>query len=185
MPRHLQVGGRIHGENDQGLSFAGVDFRDIREVKRFLDFANILSDLIRRRALEGEKMPHEVKNFSVHEPTARRVSKDMAGCPVDLGVPIRIIVDQRGHILHVIVLWEGTDTDQSVKLVKETQERLPGPNVVNFERGFHSPENQIGLDKMRDCNAMRKKGKLSEAERARRSDPLFKKMANLHKGIVW
>ena len=102
---------------------------------------------------------------------------------MELGVPICIIEDQYGHILHVIVMWEGTDKDYTVKLVKEAQERFPGLRVASFDRGFHSPENQVELDKMLDFNAMPKKGKLNEAERARRSDPLFKKMANWHSGI--
>ena len=170
-------------ETIRGLRVAGVDCREIREVERFLGFANILSDQIRRRVLEGEKIPHEEKIFSIYETHTRWISKGKAGCPVELGVPICIIEDQYGHILHVIVMWEGTDKDYTVKLVKEAQERFPGLRVVSFDRGFHSPENQVELDKMLDFNAMPKKGKLNEAERARRNDPLFKKMANWHSGI--
>ena len=167
----------------RGLRLAGIDCREIREVERFLGFANILSDRTRRRVLEGEKIPHEEKIFSIYEPHTRWISKGKAGCPVELGVPICIIEDQFGHILHVIVMWEGTDKDQSVKLVEEAQERFPGLRVASFDRGFHSPENQAELDKKLDFYAMPKKGKPAEAERARRSDPLFKKMANWHSGI--
>ena len=166
-----------------GIRLAGFDFREIREVARFLGFANILSDRIRRRVLEGEKIPHEEKIFSIYETTARWISKGKAGCPVELGVPICIIADQCGHILHMIVMREGTDKDQSVKLVEKAQERFPGLRVASFGRGFHSPENQVELDNMLDFNAMPKKGKPAEAERARRNDPLLKKMANWHSGI--
>ena len=78
---------------------------------------------------------------------------------------------------------EGTDKDCAVKLVKEAQERFPGLRVASCDRGFRSPENQVELDKILDFNAMPKKGKPAEAERARRNDPLFKKMANRRSGI--
>ena len=78
---------------------------------------------------------------------------------------------------------EGTDKDYAVKLVEEAQEKFPGLRVASFDRRFRGPENRVELDKVLDCDPMPKKGKPAEAERARQSDPLFRKMANRRSGI--
>ena len=123
------------------------------------------------------------KIFSIYEPHMRWISKGKAGCPVELGVPICIIEDLYGHILHMIAMREGTDKDHSVKLVEKARERCPGLLFASFDRGFHSPDNQIEIDILLDRDPMPKKGKLNEAERARRSDPLFNRFANWRSGI--
>ena len=114
---------------------------------------------------------------------ARRISKGKAGCPAELGVPICIIEDRHGRILHAIAMREGTGKDCAVRPVEEAQERFPGLRVASFDRGFRGPENRIELDKWLGRDPMPRKGKPAVAERARRSDPLLRKMASRRSGI--
>ena len=47
--------------------------------------------------MKGEKIPHAQKVFSVFETHTRWVSKGKAGNPVELGVPVCVVEDQRRH----------------------------------------------------------------------------------------
>ena len=57
-----------------------------------------------RRLLQGERIPHQEKVFSIFEPT-RWISKGKAGRPVELGVAVCVVEDQYQFILHHKLLW--------------------------------------------------------------------------------
>ena len=78
---------------------------------------------------------------------------------------------------------EGIDKDLSVPLVEEALKKHPTLDSASFDRGYHGPDSQAALDRMVRCNAMQKKGKMNEAERARRSDPEFRMMTRAHSRI--
>ena len=167
----------------RALEAAGAAEWQIRKLEHFIGCARILMDQVKRRVLKGEKIPHCEKIFSVFEPHTRWIAKGKAGCIAELGVPVHILADQNGFILVAMIGWQGVDKDFAVPLVEEAQKRHPQLNSVSFDRGYHSPENQAQLDRMLECNAMPRKGKMNEAERERQSDPEFKMMARSHSRI--
>ena len=61
---------------------------------------------------------------------------------MELGVPVCILEDQHGFILHHEVMWQGNDVDYAVPIVETSRERFPDLRAVSFDRGFHSPENR-------------------------------------------
>ena len=130
-------------------------------------------DQVERRLLLGETIPHEEKVFSIFEPHTRWVSKGKAGTPVELGVPVALIEDQHRFILHHEVLWEGSDVDAAVPLVRKAQERFPDLRACSFDRNFHSRDNRVRLDDLLDLNALPKKGYLSKADREREASEDF------------
>ena len=155
----------------------------IRKLEHFIGCARILMDQVERRILKGEKIPHCEKIFSVFEPHTRWIAKGKAGHIAELGVPVHILADQNGFILVAMIGWEGVDKDFAVPLVEEAQKMHPQLDAASFDRGYHSPENQAALDRLVECNAMQKKGKMNEAERERQSDPEFQMMARSHSRI--
>ena len=76
-------------------------------------------DQVERRLLCGETIPHEEKVFSIFEGHTRWISKGKSGTPVELGVPVALIEDQYGFILHHKILWEGEDVYVAVPMVQE------------------------------------------------------------------
>ena len=104
------------------------------------------------------RFPHEEKVFSIFEGHTRWISKGKAGTPVELGVPVALIEDQYGFILHHEVLWEGEDVDVAVPMVKQAQVLYPELRACSFDRGFHSPANRVGLDALLDVNAVAGQG---------------------------
>ena len=139
-----------------------------------------------RRLLKGETVMHDEKVFSIFEEPTRWVSKGKAGYAVEFGVPVCVVEDQFQFILHHKMMWEGSDTEIAVLIIKETQALYPDLRVCSFDRGFHSPDNRVRLDTMLDLNALPRKGRLCVAEReeaqafaeARRQYPAVESVIN-------
>ena len=124
-------------------------------------------DQVSRRLLQGEKIPHEEKVFSVFEEHTRWVSKGKAGRPVELGVPVCIVEDQHQFVLGWTIEWSGGDTDIAVPLVKACQEAYPELHACSFDKGFHSAANRAALDGILALNALPGKGRLSGKDKER------------------
>ena len=140
-------------------------------------------DHVERCLLKGETIPQDEKVFSIFESHTRWISKGKAGTPVELGVPVCVLEDNHGFILHHEVMWQGSDVDYAQPMIRETQARFPELRWCSFDRGFHSPENRLVLDELLDHNVLPRKGYLSKAGRAREQDPVFVAMRRQHPAI--
>ncbi len=139
------------------LEEKGVDCSRIRDL---LAHAGRQAGQTRRRLLLDEVIPHHEKVFSMFEPHTRWISRGKAGCPVEFGVPVCILEDEHGFVLHHEVMWQGSDAGHAVPMVAAARERFPDLRAVSFDRGFHSPDNRAQLDDMLDLNVLPKKGYL-------------------------
>ena len=96
---------RLH--NPRPGPFVGPGKRDV--PAHCIDHAKRRIDRVGRRLPDGETIPHDEKVFSIFEPHTRWVSKGKAGVMVELGVPLCIVDDECGFILHHRIMWEGSD----------------------------------------------------------------------------
>ena len=163
---------------DQGVGELGC-----RSITGLVAHARRQIDQVERRLLRGETIPHDEKVFSIFEEHTRWVSKGKAGTPVELGVPVAIIEDQYGFILHHEVLWEGEDVDVAVSMVQEAQALYPELRACSFDRGFHSRDNRVRLDALLDVNALPGRGYLSRADREREEEESFVAARRAHPAI--
>ena len=161
----------------------GVGELGCRSISGLVAHARRQIDQAERRLLRGETIPHEEKVFSIFEEHTRWVSKGKAGTPVELGVPVAIIEDQYGFILHHKVLWEGEDVDVAVPMVQEAQALYPELRACSFDRGFHSRDNRVRLDALLDVNALPGRGYLSRAAREREEEESFVAARRAHPAI--
>ncbi len=129
----------------------GVKAWKIVEIESCIAHAQRQIDQVERRLLRGETIPQDEKVFSIFEPHTRWIAKGKAGCLVELGVPVCILEDRHGFVLHHEVMWEGSDVDHGVPMVENAQARFPDLRAVSFDRGFHSPGNRVRLDELLDC----------------------------------
>ena len=95
------------------------------QIEGYLAHARRQIDQIERRLLRGETIPHDEKVFSIFEDHTRWISKGKAGRPVELGVPVCVLEDQHGFLLHHEILWRGGDTDIAVPMIEAAQARFP------------------------------------------------------------
>ena len=140
-------------------------------------------DQIRRRALFGERIPHQEKVFSLFEPHTEWINKGKAGVPVELGLRVAVSEDQYGFILHHRVMEKTTDDQIAVPLVKESCARFPEITSASLDKGFHSPANQAALAEIIELPVVPKKGKRSAAELERESDPEFIRLRRRHSAV--
>ncbi|MEA3242971.1 MAG: hypothetical protein U9Q19_05955, partial [Pseudomonadota bacterium] len=96
----------------------------LQELEGFTAHARRQIDQIERRVIQGERIPHEEKCFSIFEPHTEWISKGKAGIPVELGLRVCVVEDSDRFILHHQVMEKTTDDKVAVAMVDETQQRF-------------------------------------------------------------
>lgn len=165
----------------QGLTEADVCMT--LEIEGFMMHALRQIDQIRRRVIEGEKIPHGEKVFSIFEPHTEWISKGKAGVPVELGVRVAILEDQYQFILHHQVMEKQTDERVAVSIVEEAKKRFAALSACSFDKGFHSPENQQALKEILEQVTLPRKGKLSKQAKAEEESEPFRKAKRAHGAV--
>jgi len=155
----------------------------LSKLNQYVAHAEVQMDQIRRRVLNEEIIPHAEKVFSIFQPHTEWISKGKAGVPVELGLKVCVIEDQYRFILHHQVMENVTDSDIAISIIEETRKRFPNLRAISYDKGFHSPENQIGLKKLLEKVVLPKKGKLSKIDKAHESEPEFRKLRKQHSAV--
>ena len=140
-------------------------------------------DLIYRRVIEHEAIPHAEKVFSLFEPHTEWISKGKAGVPVELGLRVCVLQDQFGFTLHHQVMQKQTDDQVAVPMAERAKARFPALTQVSYDKGFWSPGNLEKLETLLDRAVLPKKGKLSAKDKKRESHPEFVRAKRKHSAV--
>lgn len=152
-------------------------------IEYYMGHAAHQIELIRRRVLDGEVIPHEQKIFSIFESHTEWISKGKAGVPVELGLRVCIVEDQYGFVLHHLVMERQSDVEVAVEMIEETKARFACLTQCSFDQGFHSPENQRRLLEFLDEVILPKKGRRTASERAREQSASFVAARRAHSAV--
>jgi hypothetical protein len=152
------------------------------ELQYFEEHLDKHIDLVRRRLIFGEKIPHEEKVFSLFEPHTRWIKKGKAGNKVELGLPIAIATDQYRFILRHHVLQEEQDIDIAVPFAEELVKRYDIASM-SFDKSFWSPKNYKDLNQLVEQVISPKKGKLNKQEYEREHAKQFKALRAKHAAV--
>ena len=155
----------------------------IIEIQDYIEHAKRQISQICRRVINDETIPHHEKVLSIFETHTRWISKGKAGVSQELGVPVAVVEDQFRFILNHSIMWDGCDVDHAQSLIAQTQQRFPDFVACSFDRGFHSPDNQVKLAEMLDECALPRKGYLSAKALEHQSQDWFKEARKKHPGI--
>jgi len=153
------------------------------EIERYLSHADRQIDQTRHRVIEGEKIPHNEKTFSLFEEHTKWISKGKAGVPIELGLKVCIFEDQHGFILHHYIMQNETDDQVAVAMVKQAKEYHPSLISCSFDKGFHSPANQKNLMEHLDFVILPRKGRLSKNDKKREYSEDFIKARYQHSAV--
>lgn len=134
------------------------------ELQTYVNYALWQVDLINRRVLQDEKIPHEDKIFSIFEPHTEWISKGKAGVPQELGLRVCILEDQHGFILHHRVMEKETDDKVAVAMVTSAQNKFSDLKGCSFDKGFYTPGNKKDLKVRLDNLVLPKKGRCNKTE---------------------
>ena len=140
-------------------------------------------DQIRRRVIGGETIPHDEKVFSIFEEHTEWIRKGKAGVLQELGVPVCVMEDQYGFILHHMVMQNTIDKQMAVPMVEQTKIRYPDLGSCSFDRGFYTPDNLVRLKDILDLVVLPKKGKLSQQEQLEASSEEYVGQRRQHSAI--
>lgn len=150
---------------------------------RWIGHARRQISQIERRVIQGERIPHEEKVFSLFQPHTEWIVKGKAGVPMELGLKVCIVEDQNQFILHHKVMENQTDEEIAIQITKEAQERFPNLKKNSYDKGFHSPDNQKELSELLTLAVLPRKGKLSIAAKAIESGEEFVKERHQHSAV--
>jgi len=153
------------------------------EITRYIAHAERQMEQIRRRVVEGESIPHNEKVFSIFEEHTEWISKGKAGVSQELGLRVCVVKDQFGFILHHRVMQNETDDKIAVPIIQETKERFPSLSCCSFDKGFHSPQNQLELKDILDRVVLPRKGKLSAINKEIENSEEFRDTRRKHSAV--
>jgi transposase, IS5 family len=140
-------------------------------------------DQIKRRILQGEKIHHPEKTFSIFQRHTEWISKGKAGMPVELGLKVCVMESQYQFIMLHEVMENKTDDQVAVSMVRETRKRYRGLDAISFDKGFHSRENQEILKEELKLVALPRKGKLSQQAREIEGSEEFREARRKHSAV--
>jgi hypothetical protein len=159
------------------------EHKKVSELRYYLQMLDKHIDLIDRRILKEEKIPHAEKIFSVFEPWVEWICKGKAHRLVELGKNTCIASDQWNFILD----WHIADRQTDNQLLIPVMDRIAG-NFKNIfscsaDRAFFS-KIDVDLLELFDIKAViPKKGKRNLLDLERESDVEFVKLKRKHSAV--
>lgn len=151
-------------------------------LEHFMELMKKHIDLVDRRILKGETIPHEEKLFSVFETYTEWVKKGKMRPNVELGKKLAITTDQWGLIVDYQLMDEQQDRD----IVIELADRIISKYKVDswsFDKGYWRKENKELLQLEVPRVVIPKLGRRNKNEEKEEYSPWFKRLKNRHSEI--
>lgn len=152
-------------------------------ITKYIEHAERQLDQINRRIINGEKIPHDEKVFSIFEEYTEWLVKGKAGIQQELGLNVCIIEDQFGFILNHRIMKKEVDKSIAVPFTTETKELFSNLKSCSYDKGFWTTKNQPALTEALDKVILPKKGKLSRTDKERESTEEFSKARKQHSAV--
>ena len=76
-----------------------------------------------------------------------------------------------------------TDDQIACAMVVETKQKFPTLRAVSMDKGFHIPASQEALKPCLECVVLPQKGRLSQADKERESNPEFVNLRKQHSAV--
>ena len=171
-------------ENDLPL-FPMDDAFDLSCIVTLEHFIMLLKkhiDLVERRILKQEIIPHEEKMFSIFETYTQWVNKGKSRPSVELGKKLSITTDQ----YNLIVDYQLMNNQQDRDIVIEVADRILQKYIVvswSLDKGYWNKENKLLLQLEVANVIMPKLGKRNQMELEEERTRKFKRLKNKHSTI--
>jgi hypothetical protein len=162
-----------------------LQLQSLQEIGYFHEMLDKHIDLVERRLVSKESIPHEEKVFSLFEPHTELIKKGKAMPPVEFGHRLLVSTEQHGLIIDYKVMEGGNETAEVLPLVERLMKRFGGNSIASLssDKGFSSEENRQWLEGRVGHVVMPKKGRRSAAEREREKGRRWKKLKDRHSAI--
>ncbi len=158
----------------------------IELLKYYLEMLDKHIDLVERRILQGEKIPHKEKVFSIFEPHTEWINKGKLHKKPELGHNVAVATDQYQFIVDYEVMVQQSDPEMGMLLGLRMIEHFRGLHKIysiSFDRGFYSSLLKNTLSKEVGKVIMPKRGKKSEKQKEEESEECFVKLRKEHSAV--
>lgn len=152
------------------------------ELDRYIEWMIIHMDLLERRLIKGETIPHSEKKFSLFEPYTEWIKKGKFRPNVELGKKLCITTDQYGLIIHNRIMEHESDSEVVLDIAVDLIDRYQIKSW-SFDKGFWNPVNKELLQDHVERVIMPKKGGRNESEELEETLPAFKRLRNQHSAV--
>jgi IS5 family transposase len=139
-------------------------------------------DLVSRRILHGEKIPHEEKMFSIFETYTEWVNKGKKNPNVELGKKLTITTDQFDLIVDYQIMNEEQDRDILLAIADRVLSKYKVYSW-SFDKGYWRKDNKEILQLEVPKVIMPKLGRRTVQEEQEEQSRSFKKLKNKHSAI--
>ena len=158
------------------------DLFRILELERFMKLMEKHIDLVERRLIKGEKIPHEEKLFSIFEDYTEWITKGKLRPNVEIGKKISITSDQYGLIIDSLIHKHDADSEVVINIGDRLLAKYK-IRIWSFDKGFWHKDNKLLLKAEVEVLVMPKKGKPNKQELEEEHAPVFKKFRNKHSAV--
>jgi len=162
-----------------------IDYGDLAQhltLEKFLDLLKKHIDLVNRRLILGETIPHQEKIFSIFEEYTEWITKGKQHPGVELGKNLAITTDQYGLIVDYHLMEQETDNQIVLDLAIRVLNKYK-VDTWSFDKGFFCKENKELLMEQITKVIMPKKGKCNKAEREEETSRSFTKLRKQHSAV--
>ena len=162
-----------------------VDVFGPNTLQAFIARTERVIDTATRRVLKGETVPNSDKLFSVFEPHTQLYIRGKAGGPLQFGRQGLVFEDAAGFIVHKMLMKrDQCDSGVAIEATKALQKMFDNKiERVSFDRGFHSPVNQIELSEIVPDLCLPKPGAKQSVAQLASADDEFRAAQQNHPGV--
>lgn len=188
---YLGRAGRLRERVDAVVSaikaspLSAVQHAKLCEIGYFSEMLDKHIDLVRRRLIEKETIPHGEKIFSLFEPHTELVKKGKSRPPVEFGHRLLVASGRGGLVLDYKIMEGGAESSEIVPLAERLVGRFGEGSVgsLSTDEGFGSTDNQERLGPLVGQVVMPEKGRATKAGRERQGAPAWKRLKDRHSAV--
>jgi hypothetical protein len=154
-------------------------------ICHYLLMSQYLCELVERRILFNEQIPHQDKLFSIFEPHTELINRGKMPLPIEYGHRLLVIEDKKGFIVDYEIMEHGvTDEKILIAVMTRLQQRMKNRiKSASYDKGFYTPHNLKELAALVKVACLPKKGKLTADAKQRQSVREFVTARKKHPGI--
>ena len=163
-----------------------VQFALLQELQYYLEMLEKHIDLVDRRLLKGEKIPHSEKVFSIFEAHTEWISKGKMHKSVELGHNTAIATDQYHLILDFEIMFQTSDAAVGMQMGKRIINSYGTDywlRSMSFDRGFYSSLTKEVLSRAIDQVIMPKRGRKTLAQAQQEQEQEYQHLRRAHSAV--
>ena len=157
-----------------------------KELVQYRGLGERVLDQARRRIIDQETVPNEEKIFSLFEPLTELLKRGKAARPIEFGHMIQIQQVEGKFITDYEVFETNPVEHELVEPALERHKELFGtyPTELAADKGYYAGMPQIErLSEIVETVAISKKGKRTEEQTQRETDPAFRHAQRFRAGV--